>query len=74
MRDTEERLARLEEAHYFQENRLEALNAALTAQQEQLDRMEKQLSETRMLVRLLREKLDEDPENSLPPHFMPERY
>ncbi|MBQ3058946.1 MAG: SlyX family protein [Desulfovibrio sp.] len=74
MHDNDMRLTRLEEAQFFQEQRLEALDAALLQQQTQLDRVEKQLEHALRLLQLLREKLEEDPENSLPPHFMPERY
>lgn len=76
MRDIEERLARLEEGQFFQEERLRELDAALVSQQAQLDRLEAQLADAVNLLRLLRDRLDESnkPENSLPPHFMPERY
>ena len=56
----EGRIARLEETAFFQEERLKELDSALTAQQAQLDAMERQLADT--------------PENALPPHSMPERY
>lgn len=74
MRDTEGRLSRLEEELFFQESRLEALNTALTAQQAQLDKVESQLAEAVILLRILREKLEDGGDNALPPHFMPERY
>ena len=56
----EARLAHLEETAFFQEERLRELDAALTAQQAQMDAMERQLADA--------------PEATLPPHFMPERY
>lgn len=68
------RLARLEETAFFQEERLQELDAALTAQQAQMDAMERQLADLRALARALHQKLTETPENALPPHFMPERY
>ena len=68
------RLSRIEENLYFLEQRLEALDSALCGQQIQLDSLEKQLTDALRLLRQLREKLEESPENSLPPHFMPERY
>lgn len=70
----EVRVTRLEETAFFQEERLRALDAALTAQQAQLDAMERQVADLRALARSLRDKLAEAPENALPPHFMPERY
>lgn len=68
------RLARLEETAFFQEERLRELDAALTAQQAQIDAMERQLADLRTLARALRDKLADAPEATLPPHFMPERY
>ena len=43
-------------------------------QQTQLDKVERDLADALAVIRLLREKLAEQPENTLPPHFMPERY
>lgn len=74
MEALEERLARLEEAAFFQEERLKELDSALSAQQTQLDAIERQLADLRALVRSLRDKLADSPEQTLPPHFMPERY
>ena len=74
MPDPEQRLARLEELSFFLEEQLRQLNAALTAQQTQLDKVERDLADALAVIRLLREKLAEQPENTLPPHFMPERY
>lgn len=73
----DDRLIRLEEQCYFQERRLEALNEALTRQQRQMDEMERQMGDMRRLLRLMWQRMDQDgdaPENSLPPHYMPERY
>lgn len=70
----EGRLARLEETAFFQEERLRELDAALTAQQTQLDAMERQLADLGALARSLRDKLADAPENALPPHSLPERY
>lgn len=68
------RLIRLEENAFFQEERLKALDAALTDQQRQLDALERQLAQLRAITRALRDKLADSPEDALPPHFMPERY
>ena len=61
-------------AYFFQEERIKALDAALTAQQLQLDKLEQDFSDATSVIRLLREKLGDQPENSLPPHSMPERW
>ena len=70
----EDRLTRLEELTFFQEERLKSLDAALTAQQRQIDKLEKDFAEASSVIRLLREKLGDQPENTLPPHSMPERW
>ena len=70
----EDRLARLEELTFFQEERLKSLDAALTAQQRQIDKLEKDFADATSVIRLLREKLGDQPENTLPPHSMPERW
>ena len=76
--DQEERIIRLEELAYFQEERLRELNEALTAQQQQIDTLEHRLAETMELARNLLDQLGQngngDPVNDLPPHYMPERY
>lgn len=74
MADVEERLARLEELCYFQEQMLKELNGALLAQQNQLDELEKMLARAETRITALQERLDEGPVNTLPPHYMPERY
>ncbi|MBB5143447.1 SlyX family protein [Desulfovibrio intestinalis] len=70
----DDRLTRLEELTFFQEERIEKLDAALTAQQMQLDNVEQELASARTVIRALRDKLSQQPENSLPPHSMPERW
>ena len=80
MEGHEDRLIRLEELTFFQEERLEALNAALMAQQRQLDAVEQRLAEAVELVRALRGQVEllkggmADAGEELPPHYMPERY
>ena len=69
----EGRIARLEETAFFQEERLKELDSALTAQQAQLDAIERQLADLGALARSLRDKLADAPENALPPHSLPER-
>ena len=73
-KNLEDRLTRLEELTFFQEERIEKLDAALTAQQMQLDNVEQELASARTVIRALRDKLSQQPENSLPPHSMPERW
>ncbi|CAK7003713.1 MAG: Protein SlyX [Desulfovibrio sp.] len=70
----EDRLTRLEELTFFQEERIAKLDAALTAQQTQLDAVERELANARLVIRSLRDKVAQQPENTLPPHFMPERW
>ena len=70
----EDRLTRLEELTFFQEERLKSLDAALTAQQRQIDKLEKDFADATSVIRLLREKLGDQPENTLPPHSLPERW
>ena len=72
--DDDARVTKLEELTFFQEERLRALDAALTAQQLQMDRLEHDLAKASVLIRALREKLEQQPDNALPPHFMPERW
>ncbi|WP_298033477.1 SlyX family protein [uncultured Desulfovibrio sp.] len=74
MPDLAQRLTRLEELNFFQEQRLKELDVALLTQQSQLDTLEKKVADALAVIRLLQEKLSEQPDNSLPPHFMPERY
>lgn len=70
----DDRLTRLEELTFFQEERIKALDAALTAQQHQMDKLEQDFADAASIIRLLREKLGDQPENALPPHSMPERW
>ena len=72
--DDDARVTRLEELTFFQEERLRALDAALTAQQLQLDRLEQEMAKAGGVIRALRDKLEQQPDNALPPHFMPERW
>ena len=73
--DTEEKLVRLEEQAYFQEKLLTQLNEALTFQQAQIDLLEKRIAELEQNVTSLLESSPQDaPANTLPPHYMPERY
>ena len=71
---TEERIARLEELAYFQETLLSQLNDALTGQQKQLDALEKRLEDLESNVTALLDASQDGPVNTLPPHYMPERY
>ncbi|MDR0466798.1 MAG: SlyX family protein [Deltaproteobacteria bacterium] len=68
MPSPEDRLARLEEQSYFQEQALAALNQALTRQQFQLDGMEKRLALAEKRIAALLPLLEEG-ESSPPPHY-----
>lgn len=71
----EEHIARLEEQAYFQEKLLSQLNEALTFQQAQIDLLEKRIAELEQNVETLMQSAPQDaPANTLPPHYMPERY
>ena len=71
----EEQISRLEELAYFQEKLLSQLNEALTGQQRQLDDLETRLARLEENVTTLIDSLGQDaPANTLPPHYMPERY
>ncbi|MBO4300051.1 MAG: SlyX family protein [Desulfovibrio sp.] len=74
MRDSNARLDRLEELTFFQEERIAALDTALAAQQRQLDKVERELAMALASIRRLRDQLRDVPENTLPPHYMPERW
>ena len=70
----QDRLTRLEELTFFQEERLKELDTALTAQQKQLDKLEKDFADATSVIRHVREKMGDQPEITLPPHSMPERW
>ncbi|UZP68903.1 SlyX family protein [Desulfovibrio mangrovi] len=70
MKTQEERIAHLEETVYFQDQTIRELNEALTAQQFQMDEMEKRLvamqTKLRSLLPLVEEGgMDDGP----PPHY-----
>ena len=69
MPSTEDRLARLEEQSYFQEQTIAELNQALTRQQRQLDEMEKRLALTEKRVTALLPLLEEGGQSAPPPHY-----
>ena len=70
----EEQIARLEELAYFQEKLLTQLNEALVGQQKQLDALEKRIADLEENVTTLIDASQDGPVNTLPPHYMPERY
>ena len=67
----EDRIARLEETLFFQERLLQDLNTALTAQQRQIDSMERALEFLggRMEELLLTVESGNGPVNTPPPHY-----
>ncbi len=70
MKTTEERLTQLEETIYFQDRTIQELNEALTAQQFQLDDMEKRMLAMQTKLRALLPALEEGGiDNGPPPHY-----
>ncbi len=67
MSGRELRIARLEEGLFFQERLVQDLNAALTGQQRQIDRMEKELLAAKEKIAELAALLDESGGVNLPP-------
>jgi len=65
----EERLTRLEEQSYFQEQTLTELNQALTHQQGQLDDIEKRIILAEARITALLPLLEEGGKSSFPPHY-----
>jgi SlyX protein len=72
MPSNEERLIRLEETVVFQERLLRDLNDALTGQQFQIDRLEKELLAASVLIRDLHAQANEDKQRTveIPPHYL----
>jgi len=69
MPSTENRLARLEEQSYFQEQAIAELNQALTRQQFQLDEMEERLALAEERIAVLLPLLDDGGQSTPPPHY-----
>jgi len=69
MPSTADRLARLEEQGYFQEQAIAELNQALTRQQSQLDEMEKRLALAEARIAALLPLLDEGGHSAPPPYY-----
>ncbi|MFV0348099.1 MAG: SlyX family protein [Halodesulfovibrio sp.] len=70
MKTPEERIAQLEETVYFQEQTIRQLNEALTAQQFQMDEMEKMFVAMQTKLRTLVPLLDEGGmDDGPPPHY-----
>ena len=66
-----DRLERLEEQVFFQEQTISALNDALTGQQRQLDMLEGRLTRAEEKVKTLWEQLGEDGGVlTVPPHYL----
>ena len=68
----EERLDRLEGESYFQETLLQELNEALARQQREIDELERAVETMAAQTALLREALAVKPEQTLPPHYLPD--
>ena len=70
MKTLEERIAQLEETIYFQDQTIRQLNEAITAQQFQMDEMEKMFIAMRAKLRTLAPLLDEGgTDDGPPPHY-----
>jgi len=69
MSSMEDRLTRLEEQSYFQEQALAELNQALTRQQFQLDEMGKRLILAEGRIAALLPLFEEGGKHSPPPHY-----
>ena len=69
MPSIEDRLARLEEQSYFQEQTIATLNKGLTHQQFQLEGVEKRLALCEERILALLPLLDEGGQNAPPPHY-----
>jgi SlyX protein len=69
MPSIEDRLTRLEEQNYFQEQAIAELNQALTRQQVQLDEMEKRLALAEERIAVLLPLLEEGGQSAPPPHY-----
>ncbi len=72
--NAKENMAKLEEQLYFQERLLSQLNDALTAQQKQIDQLEKRVVQLETVLHAVLDASREAPINTPPPHYMPERY
>ena len=69
MPDTTQRIQRLEEQLYFQEESIKQLNQALTGQQFQLDSLQRRLELAEKRLAALLPLLDAGGEAGLPPHY-----
>lgn len=71
-KELEDRLARLEETVYFQEQALRELNDALVRQQAQLDETERLLEAARDRLRSLAKVMEDDggEDTGPPPHYL----
>jgi uncharacterized coiled-coil protein SlyX len=69
MLSTEDRLARLEEQNYFQEQLLAELNQELTRRQARIEGLEKRLALAEKRITALLPLLEESGHSALPPHY-----
>ena len=70
MKTLEDRITKLEETIYFQDQTIRELNEALTAQQFQMDEMEKTMEAMRTKLRSLMPMLDNGgTDDGPPPHY-----
>lgn len=70
MKTLEDRITKLEETIYFQDQTIQELNEALTAQQFQMDEMQKTMEAMRTKLRSLMPMLDNGgTDDGPPPHY-----
>lgn len=68
------RITRLEETIFFQESTISTLNEALTLQQFQLDRVEKQVRQLLEKLDDVQSMLDQGGELTVPPHSVQKSF
>ncbi|MBQ7585721.1 MAG: SlyX family protein [Desulfovibrionaceae bacterium] len=65
-----DRIQRLEENYYFQEDFLQKLNSEVVKQQEQLALLQKDITTIKEELQFLRLLLEEKPLQEKPPHYL----
>ena len=71
MLDTEQRIQRLEEEQYFQEQLLQELNKVVIDQGTQIDKLKQDFQDLQKQFLAMQELLAVKFENTPPPHYLP---